>query len=81
MGLAAHARHKGIGKRILITAISDAQRRGLSRIELEVRTDNIHAVKLYKKLGFKEEGISKGRYCIDGILYDLYRMALISGAN
>lgn len=40
-------------------------------ITLEVRTDNIPAIKLYKKFGFKETAIRKGYYNgIDGILME-----------
>ena len=81
VGLSAHARHKGIGRKLLNISIADAQNSGLSRIELEVRVDNIQAVKLYKSLGFTKEGVSIGRYRIDGVFYDLYRMALISDAK
>lgn len=40
-------------------------------ITLEVRIDNIPAIKLYKKFGFKENAIRKGYYNgIDGILME-----------
>jgi RimJ/RimL family protein N-acetyltransferase len=44
------------------------------KIDLEVREDNIRAINLYLKYGFKIEGrISRG-ICVDGKHYDLYCM-------
>ena len=41
-------------------------------ITLEVKKDNINAIKLYKKFGFKEVALRKGYYNgIDGILMEL----------
>ena len=41
-------------------------------ITLEVKKDNVNAIKLYKKFGFKEVALRKGYYNgIDGILMEL----------
>lgn len=47
-------REQGVGKFLLDEVEKYARKRGYSRINLEVRNDNIKAQKLYKKAGFKE---------------------------
>lgn len=49
----------------------------LTKLELEVRTDNLSAVNLYKKFGFEIEGEIKNHFCIDSVYYSVYRMAVI----
>lgn len=51
----------------------------VKKIDLEVREDNIRAINLYLKYGFKIEGrISRG-LLIDGKYYDLYYMGKTIG--
>ncbi|HBG38418.1 MAG TPA: N-acetyltransferase, partial [Clostridiaceae bacterium] len=51
----------------------------IKKVDLSVREDNINAINLYIKWGFKIEGrISKGLY-INGKYYDLYNMGKIIG--
>lgn len=51
----------------------------INKVDLSVREDNINAINLYMKWGFKIEGrISKGLY-INGKYYDLYNMGKIIG--
>lgn len=47
-------RNSGIGHKLLDSIIEMAEKRGCSRITLEVRNDNINAQYLYKKMGFGE---------------------------
>lgn len=47
-------RNSGIGHKLLDSIIEIAEKRGCSRITLEVRNDNINAQYLYKKMGFGE---------------------------
>ena len=48
--------------------------RQISKIDLEVKEDNVRAIKLYLKYGFKIEGrITKG-ILIDSKFYDIYYM-------
>lgn len=51
------------------------------KINLRVRTDNAAGIKLYKKLGFLEEGKLKRDFCIDGEFYDSLLMGLLIDAN
>lgn len=48
----------------------------IRKIYLEVFSDNIKAIKLYKKLGFKEEGIFKNEIFKNGKYKDVIRMAI-----
>jgi putative acetyltransferase len=47
----------------------------LSRLELEVYTDNEPAVRLYKKFGFQIEGTGVRADFRDGEFVDIYMMA------
>lgn len=54
LGVAAHARRRGVARRLLREAVEYARRHGLATIHLEVRKDNLAARALYGKLGFAE---------------------------
>lgn len=46
-------------------------------VELEVRSDNVNAIKLYEKFGFEKIGVFKGFFKIDGKLIDFDLMEKI----
>lgn len=54
--------HQGIGRSMMKYLLAEAQRRGISRIILEVRISNQNAIDLYKSLGFENCGIRKSFY-------------------
>ncbi|MEE1027163.1 MAG: ribosomal protein S18-alanine N-acetyltransferase [Agathobacter sp.] len=56
------ARNSGVGKALLSTLKSEAVKKNLSRIVLEVRVSNDVARHVYKELGFYELGIRKNFY-------------------
>lgn len=58
-------------------AISKAWAKGLFRIELTVRTDNVTAKALYERFGFAVEGINRRAFRVDGEFFDTYAMALL----
>lgn len=75
MGVLREWRGKGVGKLLVQKLIQWAKQEGnpVEKIELMVLAENIPAIRLYKSLGFVEEGrvsrevkLSEGRY-IDGI--------------
>ncbi|MEI6856288.1 GNAT family N-acetyltransferase [Psychrilyobacter sp.] len=49
----------------------------LTKFELEVRSDNIQAINLYKKFGFETEGEISRYFCINGKYYSAFLMSLI----
>lgn len=77
IGLVPSARHKGLGTRMMKAAIEKAWSKGLTRIELTVRTDNLNAKALYERMGFEVEGTMKRGILINGKYFDLHLMALL----
>lgn len=55
-------RKQGIAEKLLQQSFQQLKTRGVSRILLEVRASNVTALKLYKRLGFCEDGIRKAYY-------------------
>ncbi|MEK7786498.1 MAG: GNAT family N-acetyltransferase, partial [Chloroflexota bacterium] len=67
---------KGAGTALMQAAIDLAEKwLNLSRLELEVYTDNEPAIRLYKKLGFSIEGTLVHFAFRDGQYVDAYMMA------
>jgi RimJ/RimL family protein N-acetyltransferase len=76
MSVLAAYRGRGVGSRLLDTAIAWARRHSLRRLELEVRSNNPGARRLYERKGFAIEGIRRGAHRVDGTSVDALRMAL-----
>jgi len=55
-------RRKHIGEALLKTVIDDCYKSMVKFITLEVRVNNIPAIALYEKYGFKSLGVRKGYY-------------------
>lgn len=55
-------RGRGIGERILLDLLREAQRRHAASVTLEVRVSNVVAQNLYRKYGFEEVGRRKAYY-------------------
>jgi ribosomal protein S18 acetylase RimI-like enzyme len=55
-------RGQGIGARLMREALEHARRSGCVRVELGTRWDNVHARRLYERLGFQQ---------VDGVRYSL----------
>ncbi len=67
---------KGVGTALMQAAIDLADKwLNLSRLELDVYTDNGPAIKLYTKFGFTIEGTSVNYAFRDGQFVDVYLMA------
>lgn len=65
----------GLGQALMTLLVEQAERIGLTRLELYVRADNDRARVLYRKLGFVEEGLRRrfvrlpdGRYVDDVVM-------------
>ncbi|MBE0550567.1 MAG: GNAT family N-acetyltransferase [Rubrivivax sp.] len=77
MGVIPGYRGQGIGRQLLEACINKSWVNGLTRIELEVRADNLAAIRLYKALGFVHEGVKPRGMRIDGMYYDTLQMGLL----
>jgi RimJ/RimL family protein N-acetyltransferase len=53
------------------------ERLGLNRIELGVDIRNLNAIKLYERIGFKNEGISRKAICANFQYFDVIKMGLL----
>ncbi len=49
---------KGVGAALMRELIAGAEANGVEILNLEVRTDNLRAIRLYERFGFKTAGIS-----------------------
>ena len=79
MGVIDSHRGRGIGRALMKTTLQAAWDRGLTRIELSVRTDNDRARRLYENLGFAVEGLCRNHMLVQGKYADSYLMALLRG--
>jgi diamine N-acetyltransferase len=50
---------------------------GMNKIYLQVFTTNAKARYLYEKLGFKEEGVLRAHYFVNGAYHDMVSMSLL----
>jgi ribosomal protein S18 acetylase RimI-like enzyme len=78
MALLPDYRGHGVGSRLLAQALAAAGRKGLTRLELTVFTDNQPAIALYKSHGFAIEGELVNDALIDGVYRNAYVMARIA---
>ena len=81
LGVIREFRGKGVGKRLLNTALQAARERGLSRIELTVREQNAIAIQLYESVGFVKEGLHIKAVKINGQYENYFSMALLIPEN
>lgn len=65
-----------IGKHMMLHAIDVALPRGITKMQLQIRTDNNRGYNLYKKLGFNVEGTLKKSIKIQNDYFDEYIMCL-----
>jgi ribosomal-protein-alanine N-acetyltransferase len=55
-------RGRGLGLQMLEAVIGEARRLGAESLALEVRRSNVAAQRLYKRAGFRENGVRKSYY-------------------
>lgn len=76
MGVAVEWQGKGVGSKLLATALDIADNwMNLRRVELSVYADNAAAIGLYRKFGFEDEGLFRDYAVRDGVLVDALSMA------
>jgi len=65
----------GVGRAMLEMLIAWAESGGIVRkLDLRVRVDNLTAIRLYEKLGWKVEGRVTRDLCVDGTFHDILYM-------
>ncbi len=62
LAVAPAAQGQGLGRLLLDELLSEARRRGVTEVLLEVRADNEPAHALYARAGFERIGIRRGYY-------------------
>ena len=80
LGMAVHDDYqdKGIGTALMEAVLDMADNwLNIKRVELDVYTDNLRAVHLYKKFGFEIEGVRRSLAFRDGEFVDAYHMARV----
>jgi ribosomal protein S18 acetylase RimI-like enzyme len=77
MGVLPEFRGQGLGQRLLESCMAIARRVGVTRVELETRSDNEQALSLYRRMGFQFEGVKRRGIQVDGEYKDTTTMALL----
>ena len=73
-------RGKGIGCEAITLLLQYAfTMLGLERVELEVATENVRAIRCYERAGLVHEGVKRHAFMIGGQYTDLAVMAALSG--
>ncbi|QTA37903.1 GNAT family N-acetyltransferase [Thermosipho ferrireducens] len=75
IGILQNFTGQGIGTRLFQKLEEWARSRKLHRLELTVMTHNKAAIALYRKMGFKIEGLKKHSLFVNGVYVDEYCMA------
>lgn len=78
LGLTVRSSHwgQGIGRRMAELGIRLAQAQGIRKLNLSVRADNPRALRLYRSLGFLEEGTSSRALCVGQRFFSDVHMGL-----
>jgi ribosomal protein S18 acetylase RimI-like enzyme len=77
MGVLPAFRGQGLGRRLLESCLALARQAGITRVELEVRSNNEQALHLYRRLGFELEGIKRRGLRVDDEYQETTAMALL----
>ena len=84
IGMSVHEdwQGKGVGAALMRAGVDLADNwLNLTRLELEVYTDNEPAVRLYERFGFEREGLLRQHAYRDGRYVDAYAMARLRAIN
>lgn len=77
IGILKDYAHKGIGTALFQELERWARLNNVTRLELTVMIHNEAAIKLYKKMGFRVEGLKEKSLKVDGKYIDEYYMAKV----
>jgi RimJ/RimL family protein N-acetyltransferase len=78
MGVLADRRGAGIGTRLIAACLQQAPSRGITRVELQARADNVRAIQLYEKTGFVAEARLRRAMRFDGVYHDAVQMSWLA---
>ena len=76
MGVRLEWRRQGIGRQLLTACLSIARNAGIEKVELEVFSDNVAAIRLYDSFGFTQEGLKVRGRKLEDLYQDVKLMAL-----
>ena len=76
MGVVKPYRGQGIGRRLLKQCLDAARTIGIEKVELEVYSDNLSAIRLYESESFEIEGLRRRARKLDGEYQDIQLMCL-----
>jgi RimJ/RimL family protein N-acetyltransferase len=77
MSVRRHAWGLGIGSALLDALIEWARAAGITKINLQVRVDNVRAIRLYRRKGFVIEGTIRRTIALGGTYFGTHWMGLI----
>ena len=75
VAVAQGSRGVGVGRALLSEAEAWARQWGLRKLSLHVRSGNVAAIGLYRRLGFELEGVERGQVRHGGTFEDNLIMA------
>jgi ribosomal protein S18 acetylase RimI-like enzyme len=76
MGVRIAWRRQGIGRRLLEACLSSARAAAIEKVELEVYSDNLAAIRLYESFGFTPEGLKVRGRKLESRYQDITLMAV-----
>jgi ribosomal protein S18 acetylase RimI-like enzyme len=76
LAVAPAYQRRGVGRQLLHGAIEEARRRGAQRLRLRVLATNHEALRLYRAVGFEQEGILRKEFRIGDQYVDDVFMAV-----
>ena len=79
MGLLPNYRRRGWGKELLSRALLSAFQTHIERVELEVFSSNVGAIRLYNNAGFREEGRKQNARKLEGQYDDILLFGILRG--
>lgn len=73
IAVAEKYRKQGVGKALVTALLQDAKARGINKLFLEVRANNLSAIRLYESFNFKQISVRKKYYSDgqDALIYQL----------
>jgi RimJ/RimL family protein N-acetyltransferase len=76
MGVRFEWRRQGIGRQLLDACLALARSAAIEKVELEVFSDNVGAIRLYESIGFRQEGLKIRGRKLENRYQDVILMAL-----